>query len=65
MQSSYAMLMISRKIRSKSGEWFMDQWNDHLISSLTSQIRDALEKLLLALDNYSMSFEALSGMRGE
>ena len=65
MQSSYAMLMISRKLRPKSGEGFMDQWNDHLISSLTSQIRDGLEKLLLALDNYSMSFEALSGMRGE
>ena len=59
------MLMISRKIRPKSGEGFMDQWNDLLISSLTSQIRDGLEKLLLALDNYSMSFEALSGMRGE
>ena len=59
------MLMISHKIRPKRDEGFMDQWNDHLISSLTNQLRDGLEKLVLALDNYSMSFEALSGMRGQ
>ena len=65
MQSSYAMLMISHKIRPKGGEGLMDQWNDHLVSSLTSQLRDGLEKLVQALDNYSMSSEALSGMRGQ
>ena len=64
MQSSYVMLMIFHKIRAKSGEGLMDQWNNHLISSLTSQIRDGLEKLVQALDDYSKSFEALSGMRG-
>ena len=58
------MLMISHKIRPNVGEGLMDQWNDHLISSLTSQLRDGLEKVVLALDNYSMSFEAVSGMRG-
>ena len=58
------MLMISHKIRPNGGEGLMDQWNDHLISSLTSQLRDGLEKVVLALDNYSMSFEAVSGMRG-
>ena len=58
------MLMVSHKIRPKSDKGFMDLWNDHLISSLTSQLRDGLGKLVLALDNYSMSFEALSGMRG-
>ena len=65
MQSSYVMLMISHKIRAKSGEGLMDQWNNHLISSLTSQLRDGLKNLVQALDNYSMSFEALSGMRGQ
>ena len=65
MQSSYAMLMVSRKIPTKSAEGVMGQWNDQLISSLTSQLRDGLGKLVLALDNYSISFEALSGMRGQ
>lgn len=64
MQSSYAMLMTCHKIRAKSGEGFMDQWNEHLASSLTSQLRDGLDKVVRALDNYSTSFEALSGMRG-
>lgn len=64
MQSSYAMLMICHKIQAKSGEGFMDQWNEHLASSLTNQLRDGLDQVLRALDNYSMSFEALSGMRG-
>ena len=59
------MLMISHKIRPKGGEGLMDQWNDHLVSSLTSQLRDGLEKLVQALGNYSMSSEALSGMRGQ
>lgn len=42
----------------------MDQWNEHLVSSLTSQLRDRLDKVVRALNNYSTSFEALSGMRG-
>ena len=65
MQSSYAMLMISHKIKAKSGLGFMDQWNEHLVSSLTSQLRDGLEKIVGALENYSISSEALSGMRGQ
>ena len=64
MQSSYAMLMICHKIRATNGEGFIDQWNEHLVSSLTSQLRNGLQKVVGALDNYSMSFEALSGMRG-
>lgn len=59
------MLMICHKIQAKSGEGFMDQWNEHLASSLTSQLRDGLDKVVRALDNYSTSFEALSGMRGQ
>ena len=64
MQSSYAMLMTCHKIRATNDEGFIDQWNEHLVSNLTSQLRNGLQKVVEALDNYSMSFEALSGMRG-
>ena len=64
MQSSYAMLMVCHKMRATNSEGIMDQWNEHLVSSLTSQLRSGLQKVIGALDNYSMSFAALSGMRG-
>lgn len=59
------MLMICHKTKATNGEGFMDQRNERLVSSLTSQLRDGLQKVVGALDNYSMSFEALSGMRGQ
>lgn len=65
MQSGYAMLMICHKTKATNGEGFMDQRNERLVSSLTSQLRDGLQKVVGALDNYSMSFEALSGMRDQ
>ncbi|CAF9943450.1 MAG: hypothetical protein ALECFALPRED_000394 [Alectoria fallacina] len=65
MQSSYAMLMICHKTRATNGEGFIDQRNEHLVSNLTSQLRNGLQKVVGALDNYSMSFEALSGMRDQ
>ena len=58
------MLMICHKMRATNGEGFIDQRNEYLVSSLTSQLCNGLEKVVRALDNYSMSFEALSGMRG-
>lgn len=58
------MLMICHKIRDTNGEGFINQWNEHLVSNLTSQLRNGLQNVVGALDNYSMSFEALSGMRG-
>ncbi len=58
------MLMICHKARATIGEGFIDQRNERLVSSLTSQLRNGLQKVVGALDNYSMSFEALSGMRG-
>lgn len=64
MQSSYAMLMICHKMRATNGEGFIDQRNEYLVSSLISQLFNGLQKVVGALDNYSMSFEALSGMRG-
>lgn len=59
------MLMICHKTRATNDEGFIDQRNEHLVSSLTSQLRNGLQKVVGAVDNYSMSFEALSGMRGE
>lgn len=59
------MLMICHKNRATNGEGLIDQRNTHLVSSLTSQLRNGLQKVVGALDNYSMSFEALSGMRGQ
>ena len=59
------MLMICHKTRATNGEGFIDQRNEHLVSNLTSQLRNGLQKVVGALDNYSMSFEALSGMRGQ
>ena len=58
------MLMICHKIRATNVDGFIDRQNDHLVSSLTDQLRSGLQKVVGALDNYSMSFEALSGMRG-
>lgn len=65
MQSSYAMLMICHKIRATNGEGFIYQRNEHLVSNLTSQLRNGLQKVVGALDNYSMTFEALTGMRDQ
>lgn len=58
------MLMICHKIRATNGEGFKYQRNEHLVSNLTSQLRNGLQKVVGALDNYSMTFEALTGMRG-
>ena len=59
------MLMVCHKMRATNGEGIMDHRNEHLVSSLTDQLRSGLQKVVGALDNYSMSFAALSGMRGQ
>lgn len=60
MQSAYALLNLHHKayvmIRTAN--------NEHLISSLLDQCESGLQSVLAALDNYAMSFEAISGMRG-
>lgn len=61
MQSAYALLNLHHKAFVMVG----NSTNDHLISNLLAQCESGLESVLAALDNYSMSFEALSGMRGK
>lgn len=60
MQSSYAMLMLCQKTRATT-----DANSNQTVGSLLRQLRQGLQKVVGALENYSMSFEALSGMRGE
>ena len=58
------MLMLCRKTRA-TNEGSLYGRNDQMVSSLLSQLRQGLEKVVGALENYSLSFEALSGMRGK
>ncbi|KAL2050206.1 hypothetical protein ABVK25_009567 [Lepraria finkii] len=64
IQSSYAMLMLFRKTRA-TNEGSLYGRNDQMVSSLLRQPRQGLEKVVGALENYSLSFESLSGMRGK
>lgn len=60
MQSSYALLMLCQKTRSTN-----DASSNQMASGLLNQLGQGLQKVVGALENYSISFEALSGMRGE
>lgn len=66
MQSSYAMFMIFYKARvakqlsPESERELASDSTDRLIEEL----RQGLEKIILAVSNYSNAFEALDGMRG-
>lgn len=63
MQSSYALLMlfykarVAKQLSPESGNGPGDQ--------LVEELRGGLERLIAALSNYSMAFEALDGMRDE
>ena len=62
MQSSYALLMIYQKT------WGMqvgDIQIDKYVRSLLEQCELGLRSVLGALDNYSLAFEAIRGMRGK
>lgn len=62
MQSAYALLMMYHKTSVMlSG----DVQRDSNIQKLLSQCEQGLHSILAALDNYSISFEAMHGMRGE
>lgn len=61
MQSAYALLNLHHKAFVMIG----NSANDHQITNLLTQCEEGLQSILAALDNYSMSFEALSGMRGK
>ncbi|KAJ5246205.1 hypothetical protein N7468_001188 [Penicillium chermesinum] len=67
MQSSYAMFMIfykasvAKQFSPSSERDLMGDSTDRLIEEL----RQGLEKIIVAVSNYSMAFEALDGMRDE
>ena len=65
MQSSYAMLMLYRKTCALKNDNYMDRQIDSPASSLVSLLRHGLHSVLSALENYSIAFEALDGMRGQ
>ncbi|KAL2221801.1 C6 zinc finger domain protein [Thermoascus aurantiacus ATCC 26904] len=67
MQSSYAMLMLFYKTRvakqlSPDSE---NESNNASSDRLVEELRQGLQRVLGAMKNYSMAFEALDGMRDE
>lgn len=67
MQSSYAMLMLFYKTRvakqlSPDSE---NESNNASSDRLVEELRQGLQRVLGAMKNYSMAFEALDGMRGQ
>lgn len=60
MQSAYALLNLHHKAFVMVG----NGQDDDLVSSFLLQCENGLDSILKALENYSVAFEALSGMRG-
>ena len=65
MQSSYALLMLCHKTRAMNANDFTECPNDPLVNSLLSQLHHGLKVVVGALQNYSIAFEALGGMKGK
>lgn len=66
MQSSYAMLMLFYKAR-VANQLSPDSENEIASNStdhLVEQLRQGLQRIIAAVSNYSLAFEALDGMRG-
>ena len=67
MQSSYAMFMIFYKAR-VAKQFSPDSENELASDStdrLVEELRQGLQRIIGALSNYSVAFEALDGMRGK
>ncbi|KAJ5488968.1 hypothetical protein N7539_003858 [Penicillium diatomitis] len=67
MQSSYAMLMIFYKAR-VAKQLSSDSENElvrHATDPIVEELRLGLERIIAAISNYSLAFEALDGMRDE
>lgn len=66
MQSSYAMFMIFYKARVATQ--LTPEAENELVPDSTEQLveelRRGLERIIAAVSNYSLAFEALDGMRG-
>ena len=58
------MLMLYYKTRTMNGSSLVDNGSDPLVSSVLDQLLQGLQKVVGALQNYSICFEALGGMRG-
>lgn len=63
MQSSYALLMLFYKARVT--KQLSPESGNELGDQLVDELRGGLKRLVAALSNYSMAFEALDGMRGK
>ncbi|EPS32527.1 hypothetical protein PDE_07487 [Penicillium oxalicum 114-2] len=67
MQSSYAMLMIFYKAR--VAKQLSSDTENELVSNATDpiveELRLGLQRIITAISNYSLAFEALDGMRDE
>jgi hypothetical protein len=61
MQSSYSMLMIRHKVEIMHPNNTMA---NPMVDQLYSQLQEGLRSVVGALENYSIAFEALAGMRG-
>jgi hypothetical protein len=61
MQSSYSMLMIRHKVEMMHPNNTMA---NPMVDQLYSQLQEGLQSVVGALENYSIAFEALAGMRG-
>jgi hypothetical protein len=67
MQSSYAMFMIFYKAR-VAKQLSLDADNEQSGDStgqLIEELRQGLQRIVAAVSNYSLAFEAMDGMRGE
>lgn len=61
MQSSYSMLMVRQKVQSMSSK---NTAANPMVDQLYNQLEEGLKSVFGALENYSIAFEALAGMRG-
>jgi hypothetical protein len=62
MQSSYALLMIRHRAEIMGSSSPTD---NPMVSKLFDQLQHGLQSVVGALENYSIAFEALGGMKGE
>lgn len=56
--------MLWHKTKSTSVIDSFDNMNDSYVASMLHQLRSGLQMVLNALQNYSIAFEALGGMKG-
>lgn len=67
MQSSYAMFMIYYKasVAKQLSPEAENEGGGDSTSQLIEELRQGLERIITAVSNYSLAFEALDGMRGK